>query len=171
MSYDNIIKQYVKVIKGLKIEHCKAEEFISQLDGAEIEIGEMKECEKPMIQVIANGRRYFSYLGIPTMNELWPFLNALVRISTNKVQLDQQELEMANSVKGNVKLFVTPDCTKCPIAAELLYQIALVNKNVNLEIIDSEAYEELAKKYHVMSVPKIVLNEKKLTYLEDFLLT
>ncbi|BCS94043.1 hypothetical protein L3N51_00385 [Metallosphaera sp. J1] len=160
MSYDSIVKQYVKVLRNLKISHCKASELISQLSGASIEVEESEGCERPQIQVWSNGRRHFSYLGIPSMNELWPFLNALVRISTNTVQLDQQELDMAKMVRGNVKLFVTPDCTKCPIAAELLYQVALVNQNVELEIIDSEVYDDLAKKYHVMSVPKIVLNDK-----------
>ena len=160
MSYDSIVKQYLKVIKDLKINHCKASELISQLSGANIQVEENEGCENPQIHVWSNGRKHFSYLGIPAVNELWPFLNALLRISTNTVQLDPQELDMAKMVRGNVKLFVTPDCTKCPIAAELLYQVALVNQNVELEIIDSETYDDLAKKYHVLSVPKIVLNEK-----------
>ncbi|MEL9969987.1 MAG: thioredoxin family protein [Metallosphaera sp.] len=160
MSYESIIKQYLKMIGNLKIKYCKASDFISQLTGANVSFEERTDCQKPELQVWVNERRMFSYMGIPSMNELWPFLNALVRISNNSVQLDPQELELAKSVVGNVKLFVTPDCTKCPIAAELLYQVALVNDKVSLEIIDTETYDEIAKKYHVLSVPKIVLNEK-----------
>ncbi|QKQ99223.1 glutaredoxin [Metallosphaera tengchongensis] len=160
MSYDYIIKQYIKMIKDVKVRHCKATEFLSQLQGASIQIEEDNNCNNPELHVYAAGRKYFSYYGIPAVNELWPFLNALVRASTGVVQLDQQELEMAKKIRGNIKLFVTQDCTKCPIAAELLYQVALVNQNVTLEVIDSEMYDSLAKQFHVMNVPKIVLNEK-----------
>ena len=158
MSYDNIIFQYAKFIKGLTIEHCKNEELIQKLSDGNNVI-EKEGCDKPYVKVIKDDRVYFTYYGIPAVNELWPFLNSLLRISKGVVQLDEKEKEQAVKIKGNIKLFVTPDCTKCPIAAELLYQIPIVNSNVSLEIIDVTEYEEMGKKYRVLNVPKIVLNE------------
>ena len=158
MSYDPIISQYSKFIKGLTIEQCKADEVVDKLTEGN-NIIEKDSCDKPYIKVLKNNRLFFTYYGIPTANELWPFLNSLIRVANNAVQLDEKEKAEAVKIRGNIKLFVTPDCTKCPIAAELLYQIPIVNESVSLEIIDVTEYEELGKKYRVLNVPKIVLNE------------
>lgn len=159
MSYDSIISQYSKFIKGLTIEECKLTDEFSFLENGNNVI-KRDDCEKPFVKVSKGERAYFIYYGIPSVNEFWPFLNSLVRISNNVVQLEEKEKESVLKIKGNIKLFVTPDCTKCPITAELLYQIPVINNNVFLEIIDVNEYEELGKKYHVLSVPKIVLNDK-----------
>jgi alkyl hydroperoxide reductase subunit AhpF len=159
MSYEQIIKQYLTAIHEITLEYCNADDFISFFLGSSIELKKI-ECKKPLIVVRKNGRIFFSYYGIPEINELWPFLNALVRISNNKVQLDSSEREIAATISGNIKLFVTPDCTKCPIAAELLYQLPIINEKINLEIIDITTYAELGEKYRVLSVPKIILNDK-----------
>ncbi|MBW9140479.1 MAG: thioredoxin family protein [Candidatus Aramenus sp.] len=159
MSYDPVIRQYLNAINGITIEFCNAEDFVVSLKKEGVTL-EAINCEKPTIRVRRGNRVYFTYRGIPQMNELWPFLNALVRVSNNVVHLDEKEMEMAKVIRGNVKLFVTPDCTKCPLAAELLYQLPIVNDNVDLEVIDVNDYPDLAKKFRVMSVPKIVLNEK-----------
>ncbi|BCU69119.1 thioredoxin family protein [Stygiolobus caldivivus] len=159
MSYDNIISQYAKFVKGLTLEHCKEEEELVYKLSNENNVIEKDGCDKPYIKVLKNDRVYFIYYGVPTSNELWPFLNALIRVSNNVVQLDEKERSEAMKIKGNIKLFVTPDCTKCPIAAELLYQLPVINENINLEIIDVTEYEDLGKKYRVLNVPKIVLND------------
>ncbi|EHP68246.1 hypothetical protein MetMK1DRAFT_00026690 [Metallosphaera yellowstonensis MK1] len=160
MSYDYVIRQYLKAIKDITLRHCKASDFVEFFRSESIRIEDEGNCQKPEIHVYLSDGKYFSYYGIPSMNELWPFLNALVRGSTGAIQLDSEELQLAKKVKGDIKLFVTPECTKCPITAELLYQVALVNRNVKLEVVDSELYDDLSKKYRVMNVPKIILNEK-----------
>jgi len=159
MSYDYIVSQYINYIHDLTIESCKGNEILDYFKD-KLNIVSKEGCDKPYIKVYKGNRLYFTYYGIPSVNEFWPFLNALVRISNNAIQLDDKEKELASKINGNVKLFVTPDCTKCPIAAELLYQLPIYNENVNLEIIDVEAYEDLGKKFRVLNVPKIILNEK-----------
>ncbi|BFI76604.1 thioredoxin family protein [Sulfurisphaera ohwakuensis] len=159
MSYDYIVSQYLAYIKDITLEGCKAEEIFDYFKD-KLNIVSKEGCDKPYIKVYKNNRLYFSYYGIPAINEFWPFLNALVRISNNVIQLDEKEKELAANIYGNIKLFVTPDCTKCPIAAELLYQLPILNSNISLEIIDVTTYDDLGKKYRVLNVPKIVLNEK-----------
>jgi len=159
MSYEQIIRQYLTAIHEITLEYRDADDFISYFLDGNIELRKI-ECKKPLIIVRKNDRIFFSYYGIPEINELWPFLNALVRISNNKVQLEPSERDIAVTISGNIKLFVTPDCTKCPIAAELLYQLPIINEKISLEIIDITTYAELGEKYRVLSVPKIVLNDK-----------
>ena len=160
MSYDYVIRQYSRAIKpNVKIVECKGEELFSQLREL-MTIETSNECSKPIVKVMRDNRNYFTYYGIPIANELWPFLNALVRISNDVIHLDEKEVEMAKQIKGNIKLFVTPDCTKCPVTAEFLYQVAQINSNISLEIYDVTEYEKERDKYRVLSVPKIVFNEK-----------
>lgn len=160
MNYDNVIKQYSKAIHGLTIEHCRQpEELINNLFGSNTLIS--LNCDKPLIRVKKGQRTLFTYYGVPAVNELWPFLNALIRASNGIINLDQEEKNLAIKISGNIKLFVTPQCTKCPIAAELLYQVAILNNKVDLEIIDVEEYEEYIEKYRVLSTPKIVFNGKE----------
>lgn len=159
MSYDYIVSQYLTYINGLTIEGCKAQEILDYFKD-KLNIINKEGCDKPYLKVYKDNKLYFTYYGIPTVNEFWPFLNALVRISNNVVQLDEKEKELVSKISGNIKLFVTPDCTKCPIAAELLYQLPIYNDNVNLEIIDVTTYEDLGKQFRVLNVPKIILNEK-----------
>ncbi|MEM0092278.1 MAG: thioredoxin family protein [Saccharolobus sp.] len=160
MSYDQIIKQYLSAIKpNIKIIECKGDELLNQFKEF-LDVDELKECEKPLVKVKKDDRIYFTYYGIPVANELWPFLNALVRISNNVVNLDEKEMELAKLINGNIKLFVTPDCTKCPITAEFLYQVSQINHNVSLEVYDVTEYEDVKEKYRVLNVPKIVFNDK-----------
>jgi len=160
MSYKNIIKSYLSAVKKeVIIQQCKGEELFDEFKDY-INVETVSECEKPFVRVKKGDRVYFTYYGIPVANELWPFLNSLVRISNNLVNLDEKELELARQVKGSIKLFVTPDCTKCPITAEFLYQVSQVNENVKLEVYDVTEYREEGERYRVLSVPKIVFNEK-----------
>ncbi|AWR98330.1 glutaredoxin [Acidianus sulfidivorans JP7] len=160
MSYDYIIKQYSKSIFGLSIEQCKQpEEIINNLSANNSII--TSSCTKPFVKIKKGDRVFFTYYGIPAVNELWPFLNALARISNNVINLDEEEKKLAGQIAGNLKLFVTPDCTKCPIAAELLYQVSILNDKINLEIIDIDEYNEFIDKYRVLSTPKIIFNEKE----------
>lgn len=157
MSYDSIISQYKGMIGGVRVEYCDSD-LVKYLKGS-LE-AEEKECDKTFISVYKGDRKYYTYYGEPEANELWPFLNSLVRISKDIVHLTDTERDLASQISGDVKLFVTKDCTKCPAVAELLYQVAILNPKVRLSIIDSEEYEDEARKYRVMSVPKIILNEK-----------
>jgi alkyl hydroperoxide reductase subunit AhpF len=152
---ERLISEYTKLVKGLTLEGCKAEELLREFeDGNLVVINQ--DCEKPYIRVKKGSRTYFTYYGIPSSNELLPFLNSLLWISNNNVDID------VKGISGEVKLFVTPTCTKCPITAELLYKLVIVNDKMNLEVYDAEIYEEEAKKFRVLSVPKIIINGKEL---------
>jgi len=161
MSYDYVIKEYLNAIKkgDITIQHCNGDDLFHEFKNY-VKVETLDNCKKPLVKVKKGDRVYYTYYGIPIANELWPFLNSLVRISNNIVNLDEKEMELARQVRGNVKLFVTPDCTKCPITAEFLYQVSQINQNVKLEIYDTTEYEEERDKYRILSVPKIIFNEK-----------
>jgi len=46
----------------------------------------------------------------------------------------------------------------CPQVSRLAHQMAVVSEHVVAEVVDVAALSELARKYHVTSVPKTLLN-------------
>ena len=52
----------------------------------------------------------------------------------------------------------------CPDTVVAAQQIAANNKNVTAEIYDIHHFEELRKRYNVMSVPCILINDSNISF-------
>ena len=64
----------------------------------------------------------------------------------------------------DMKIFVTLSCTLCPDLVKVAQQIAAENPHITAEVYDIRHFEELKIKYQIMSVPCILLNQKKLVF-------
>ncbi len=115
-----------------------------------------KEGEKPSIQISDNLR----YCGVPAGSELGPFLEAigytvdefafLPTIIREKVQVIETPVSL--------RLYVTQMCPNCPASVRTLVPLTVVNKAVQLEIIDAVLFPELAKADDVQGVPTLILD-------------
>jgi thioredoxin reductase (NADPH) len=79
----------------------------------------------------------------------------------------QAEKEKAiKEVKSNVnmKILVTLSCTMCPDLVVACQRIATMNANIHAETYDIQYFDELRKKYNVMSVPCLVINDTKVSF-------
>ncbi|MBP1357422.1 MAG: thioredoxin family protein [Sulfolobus sp.] len=162
MDYFNSVKENNNE-KKVMLRICKADEIVQYVSDMNLNVEVFNECEKPVIEVINvdEKRKYFAYHGVPILNELNPFLIALKRImGYESIDLAPHEIEVVKRINGNLKMFLTPYCTVCPLVADLLYQIVVVADKLNLEIYDITINEEFKEKYKVYSVPKLVLNDK-----------
>jgi thioredoxin reductase (NADPH) len=61
----------------------------------------------------------------------------------------------------NLKILVTLSCTMCPDLVTAAQRIALENPLVEAEVFDVVHYPALMEKYHVMSVPCLVVNDEQ----------
>ena len=52
----------------------------------------------------------------------------------------------------------------CPDLVIACQHIATKNKNIKAEVYDLQHFEELKKKYNVMSVPCLVINEEHISF-------
>jgi glutaredoxin-like protein len=60
----------------------------------------------------------------------------------------------------HLQVFVTPTCPYCPRAVRMAHQFSMVNPEmINSEMIESMEFPELAERYGVMAVPKVVIND------------
>jgi thioredoxin reductase (NADPH) len=74
-----------------------------------------------------------------------------------------EPLSLARQLKDklNLKMLVTLSCTMCPGLVAAAQRIALENPLVEAEVFDVVHYPELMEKYHVMSVPCLVINDEQ----------
>ena len=63
-----------------------------------------------------------------------------------------------------MKILVSLSCTMCPDLVIACQHIATKNKNIKAEVYDIQHFEDLKKKYNVMSVPCLVINDESVSF-------
>ncbi len=104
--------------------------------------------------------------GVPGGHEFNSFIIALYNVAGPGQELDRQTQEQiaAISEKTNIKILVSLTCTMCPESVMAAQRIAAISEQVTAEMFDLSHYPKLKEKYHVMSVPCIVINDKTIVF-------
>ncbi len=102
------------------------------------------------------------YFGIPAGYEFRSLLDDIIDVSNGKTRLSPSVRDKVKkiTVPVTIKVFVTPTCPYCPSAVRTAHQFAMENNKITADMIESLEFPDLAKKYSVMAVPKVVINEK-----------
>lgn len=100
--------------------------------------------------------------GIPAGHEINSFLTAILDMSGVNFGFDDALIERIKNIKSpvNIKVFVTLSCPHCPGAVNKAHRLAMLNENIEGEMIEAQTFMELSNKFKVQGVPKIVINEK-----------
>ncbi len=99
------------------------------------------------------------YYGLPAGHEFGAFLHTLILLSTGKGMPGVDAAAVAPIVRpAALKVFVLASCPRCPEMAYLCNCIAATSPLVNTDIIDANAFPELASQFRVGAVPKVVIN-------------
>lgn len=101
------------------------------------------------------------FYGIPAGHEINSFVKALLEVSGAKEELsaDAKERIAALDKDVNIQVFVTLQCPYCSTAVETANRLALENDQITANMVESSTFSELAAKYNVSGVPKVVINE------------
>ena len=107
----------------------------------------------------AKGR--IRFLGMPTGLELGTLLSALLGVSSGDSGLAPATTAALQDLRDDVliRVFVTPTCPFCPRAARTAVQMAVENAHVTADVIEANEFPELADRYRVRGVPKVVVND------------
>ena len=99
--------------------------------------------------------------GIPAGHEINSFIPALLEMSGVNQALPTELLERIEKIDQpiNIKVFVTLSCPHCPGAVHNAHKLAMLNKNIEGEMIEAQTFMELSTKHNVTGVPKIVIND------------
>lgn len=101
------------------------------------------------------------FKGVPLGYEINSLLTALLEVSNADNHLPKELEDRIKKLEkpANIKVFVTTACPHCPGAVQKAHQIAQLNENVVGEMVEVQTFNEMAMKYNVSSVPKIVIND------------
>jgi glutaredoxin-like protein len=100
--------------------------------------------------------------GIPYGYELQTLIEAVVNVSRGRTDISDKTKAILAEVKASVhiQVFVTLTCPHCPVAAAVAHKLAIESPMIRADVIDASEFPQLAQKYSVIGVPKIVINEK-----------
>jgi glutaredoxin-like protein len=101
------------------------------------------------------------FYGIPSGHEINSLLFALLESSGVSIPLENKVADTIKQInkKINIKVFVSLQCPHCPKAVMTAYKIALLNKNIDAEMIQANLYSDLSNKFGISSVPRIFFND------------
>ncbi len=104
------------------------------------------------------GIRFF---GIPGGYEINSFLNSILETSGVREELPKKISERIAAIdkKTHIQVFVSLGCPYCPNAVATAHRLALENKNIRADMVETATFPHMAIKYNVSGVPKVVINE------------
>jgi len=116
----------------------------------------------PALAIIGKKDYGVRIYGIPYGYELQTLIEAVINVSKGTTDLTDKTKKILNDVKSpvHIQVFVTLTCPHCPAAAAIAHKLAVESDLVKADVIDSGEFPDLAMKYNVIGVPKIVINEK-----------
>ncbi|WP_457601306.1 protein disulfide oxidoreductase [Hydrogenivirga sp.] len=112
--------------------------------------------------VIEGDRDYgIRYIGLPAGLEFSTLVQGILQVSKREPNLSEKTLELLKQVDIPIELmvFVTTSCGYCPAAAVMAYNFALASDYITAKVVDASENPDLAEKFQVVGVPKIVIND------------
>lgn len=125
-----------------------------------------EEAEKrlPSMEIWNAGGNFtgISFHGVPGGHEFNSFIMALYYASeaAPSVPDELKERTAAIQTRVNLKIVVSLSCTMCPALVLAAERLAAANDNIETEVFDLTHYPDLRDKYHIMSVPCMLVNDE-----------
>ena len=116
----------------------------------------------PALAIIGKKDYGVRIYGIPYGYELQTLIEAIINVSKGKTDLSENTKAILKEVKSpvHIQVFVTLTCPHCPVAASVAHKLAIESDMVKADVIETSEFPDLAMKYNVIGVPKIIINEK-----------
>jgi glutaredoxin-like protein len=159
-----------------EFDYCKenrelAQELAALTDKVKLEVFDLFEDKEKATQhgvdkvpatiVLGDKASHVKFYGIPAGYAFNTYLKDIIQLSRGETELSPETRKTLVGLKApvHVQMFVTPTCPYCPGAVSLAHQFAMENTNIKADMIEISEFPQLAVKYNVMGVPKIVINE------------
>ncbi|MEI8198777.1 MAG: thioredoxin-disulfide reductase [Eubacteriales bacterium] len=106
--------------------------------------------------------RGIKFHGVPADQEIRSFALAIYNLAGPGQPIDPGTEAKVKAVKGpfNIKVCVSMDCHMCPDAVAASQRMALLNPGIEAEMIDAFSFPDIQKKYRIMSVPTLIINDE-----------
>lgn len=105
-----------------------------------------------------------AFHGIPGGKEMNSFVLAIYNLAGPGQEVPRglrKKIDKLNK-KANIKICVSLACHHCPIVVAACQQVAILNPNIEAEMIDAALYEDLVAKYKIERVPMMIVNDSEI---------
>ncbi|TQV73124.1 alkyl hydroperoxide reductase subunit F [Aliikangiella marina] len=100
------------------------------------------------------------FSGIPSGHEFNSLILAILQASGTALKLDKSLQNLIQNISTPLKfeVFISLSCHNCPDVVQALNQFALLNPNINSEMIDGGLFQEVIEERDIQGVPSVYLN-------------
>lgn len=124
--------------------------------------------ERPFVRILGEdgSDTRLGFHGVPGGHEFTSFVLGLYNAAGPGQEVDAQIMERIHAIKKplHIKILVTLACSMCPDLVIAAQKIAAENPHVTAEIYDVMLYPSYQKRYKVMSVPCLVVNDEHVAF-------
>ncbi|OON95668.1 MAG: thioredoxin reductase [Epulopiscium sp. Nele67-Bin005] len=140
-----------------------------------VQKGENPELEQklsidkfPVVCMLDENDNYtgVKFCGVPGGHELNSFVLTIYNLGSDGQAISPDDVEKIKAISKpvNVKVVVSLACHLCPDVVVAGQRVAILNENVETEMIDIALFEDIKKKYNIMSVPAIIIDNEKVAF-------
>ncbi|MGB3726356.1 MAG: alkyl hydroperoxide reductase subunit F [Glaciecola sp.] len=100
------------------------------------------------------------FSGVPGGHEFNSLILAVLQSGGSELKLDESIQNMVKKVKDKLKfqVYVSLACHACPDVVQAMNQFALLNPNIEAEMIDGGVYPDLIEENNIQGVPTVYMN-------------
>ena len=151
-------------------EHEKREELVDMLQQIATTSDKLNVVEKDTQGLLRSPVTFaiqkdgvdtgITFSGVPGGHEFNSLILAILQAGGSQLKLDESIQNMVKKVndKLNFQVFVSLSCHACPDVVQAMNQFALLNDNIQAEMIDGGVYPDLVEKHNIQGVPTVYLN-------------
>ncbi|MEJ7620233.1 MAG: thioredoxin family protein [Aquificaceae bacterium] len=153
-----VAEELLKELADVEPEKIKLEVYSPLIDR---EISQKYGIDRVPTIVIEGDKDYgIRYIGLPAGLEFTTLVQGIVQVSKREPKLSERTVEMLKNIDlpMEIMVFVTTSCGYCPSAAITAMNFAMTNDNITALIVDASENMDLAERFQVVGVPKIVIN-------------
>ena len=143
-------------------------ETTKEIDGEKANRNRIDKTPAIVISSDGDERHNIRFFGLPAGHEFATLMHTLLMVSNDyHVELEDSLVQKVRAIDKPVKIqvFVTTSCPHCPPAVVTAHYFAMLNPMITSEMIEANQFEDLSRQYRVQSVPMVVINDGKQTFI------
>lgn len=105
-----------------------------------------------------------AFHGVPGGKEINSFVLAVYNLAGPGQDVPKGVIKKIDKLnkKTNIKICVSLSCHHCPVVVAACQHIAILNPNIEAEMIDAALYEDLVAKYDIKRIPMMIINDTEI---------
>ena len=138
-------------------------------------VNENKELEEkyniidtPICLLLNSENNYtgVKFRGVPGGHELNSFVLAIYNIGSEGQPISDDLKTKIKEInkKVNLKICIGLSCHLCPDVVVASQRMAILNNNIEAEMIDVALFKDIKDKYNIMSVPALIIDDKEVVF-------